>query len=325
MLLAFENGLAQSSTVGTTGAQFLKIQSGARGAAMKGAYVGVTDDVNSLFWNPAGVVNIGQQSITFSNIQWWADVDVNQLAYAQHVAGMGTFGLSVMSLSVPEQEITTVDSPDGSGRFFDANDLMIGLSFSRYLIQDFSFGITAKYVHQRIWNTSSSTLAFDLGTQYHFGFSDLVLGMAVRNFGADMKLAGEDLAQFPERDATDFPSRRPRTYLETLDYPIPLNFQVGISAKPFKNEHTYWLIAADIINPSDNNEQLALGSEIGLLTKISDVFLRGGYVFNNPDETWAAGVGTRIRLTGLQVLVDFSYTEHKYLNGIQRLTFTIDL
>ena len=316
---------AQSSTVGTSGAQFLKIQAGARGAAMKGAYVGVTNDANSMFWNPAGIAKVRTQSANFSTIKWWADIDVNQLAYATTISGIGTFGVSMMSLSVPEQEITTVDQPDGTGRFFDANDLMIGLTYSRYLINDFSFGLTAKYIQQRIWNESSSTMAFDLGTQYSFGFNDLTLGMAIRNFGSDMKLEGEDLYAFPDRVSTDFPSRRPRQALETLDYQLPLNFQVGVAGKPISSQYYYWMVAADIMNPSDNNEQISVGTEVAILTKVSDVFLRGGYLFNNPDETWAAGLGTIIRLTGLNVSVDFSYSEHKYLSAIQRLTFTIDL
>jgi len=315
---------AQSSTVGTAGAQFLKIQAGARGAAMKGAFVAVTDDANSLFWNPAGISQITNQTINFSNIQWWADISVNQFAFAKTISGLGTFGFSVMNVAVPEQEVTTVDDPDGTGRFFDASDLMLGLSYSRFLTAEFSFGLNAKYINQRIWNTSASTIAFDLGTQYKFGFNDVVLGMAIRNFGTDMLMDGEDLATFEDRSSVDFPSRRPRQKLETLAYPIPLNFQVGIAGKPFQTQNYYWLVSADIMNPSDNNEQISFGSELAFLTQFSEVFLRGGYVLNNPEESWAAGLGTRIKLTSVNAVVDFSYSEHKYLSAIQRITFTLE-
>src|SRR5208282_3523353 len=39
----------------TSGADFLQIPSGARGAAMGGAFTAVADDVNALTWNPAGL------------------------------------------------------------------------------------------------------------------------------------------------------------------------------------------------------------------------------------------------------------------------------
>jgi hypothetical protein len=319
-----EIALGQSSSVGTAGAQFLKINAGARAEAMKGAYVSVTNNADGVFWNPAGLANIQGTSATFSNIDWWADVNVNQIGFATKIDGFGTLGLSVTGLEMPEQEITTVDEPDGTGRFYDANDLMIGVSFARYLIQDFSFGATAKYVHQRIWNETASALAFDVGTQYHFGFYDLVLGMSARNFGPDMRYDGDDLRTINERNNQDYPSRRPREKLETLDFPLPLNFQVGISGKPVNNEHLYWLLSTDIINPNDNAEQIATGTEFAFKTNVADLFVRGGYLFNNPEETWAAGAGTIIRLSQYHVRVDFSYTEHEYLNGIQRFTFSLN-
>ena len=41
--------------VGTTGAQFLKIGTGARPVAMGYAFSAVADDLNALYWNPAGL------------------------------------------------------------------------------------------------------------------------------------------------------------------------------------------------------------------------------------------------------------------------------
>jgi hypothetical protein len=39
----------------TSGADFLKIDSGARSQGMGGAFTAVADDVNALTWNPAGI------------------------------------------------------------------------------------------------------------------------------------------------------------------------------------------------------------------------------------------------------------------------------
>ncbi|MCH8566957.1 MAG: PorV/PorQ family protein [Balneolales bacterium] len=316
---------AQSTNVGTSTAQFLKINAGARAEAMGGAFVGITDDALAMFWNPAGIAHINQASVMFTNIPWWADIEVNQFAGAVSFEGIGTFGVSVMALSVPEQEIRTVDQPDGTGRFFDAGDLMIGVSYARHLLPQFSVGITAKYVTQRIWNERASGLAFDIGTQYNFGFRNLTLGMAVHNFGADMRFEGSDLARFipPSNDPSEPPSRRPLTNLETLGFPLPLHFQVGAVIDAVNTSYLRWIVAADLKNPSDNYEMLSLGSEAEIKMDFASVFARGGYTFNNPDQKWSVGGGLLIDLSGYDVLVDYSWSEHEFLPGIRRLSVSL--
>lgn len=311
-----------STNVGSSGAQFLKINAGARAEGMGGAFTGRADDATAAFWNPAGIVRGGRGSVSFTNIPWWADVEVNQLALAMEAGSAGHVALSIISLRVPEQEITTVDQPDGTGRFFDAGDLMIGLSFARYLLPEFSVGVSAKYVNQRIWNEQASGLAFDIGTQYNFGFRNLTLGMAVSNFGADMSYSGSDLTRFEPapNDPSQPDSRRPLVELQTLDYPLPLNFQVGLAADVMQSQFFRWGLAADLQNPNDNKEMLNLGNELEFATEYGSVFLRGGYKINNPDADWALGSGLLLDISGYSILVDYAYSQHTRLPGTQRLS-----
>jgi hypothetical protein len=324
VLFNAEFAIAQSTNAGTAGAQFLKINAGARAEAMGGAYVGLADDAGALFWNPAGIGWISGSSVTFTNIRWWTGIDINQVAGAISAGNYGTIGLSVINLSVPQQEITTVDNPDGTGRFFDAADLMIGVSYAKKLLPEFSVGVTAKYVHQRIWNQSAQTLAFDIGTQYRFGFRNLTLGMTVQNFGLDMKYGGRDLTRFAQEDPNNPGSRRPLVSLNTLDFPLPLSFQVGAAIDAVHLSNFRWIITTDLKNPSDNYEQLSFGNELQLLTETAGVALRGGYTVNNPDQKWAVGAGVHAKVSGTTLKVDYSYSEHEYLSGIQRLTFSVN-
>ena len=82
-------------------------------------------------------------------------------------------------------EITTENSPNGTGQFFDAQDIAIGLSYARNLTDKFSAGLTVKYVNQTIWNESSSGVAFDIGTQYKLDFNNLTIAMCMTNFGSE--------------------------------------------------------------------------------------------------------------------------------------------
>ncbi|MCC5933809.1 MAG: PorV/PorQ family protein [Balneolales bacterium] len=320
-----ESAVAQSVNAGTSGAQFLKINAGARAEAMGGAFAGSANDATALFWNPAGITQVERGSVSFTNIPWWADVEINQFAAALSAGNLGVFGLSVISLSVPEQEITTVDQPDGTGRFFDANDLMVGVSYARKLLPQFSVGVSAKYVSQQIWNQRAGALAFDIGTQYNFGYRNLTLGMTVSNFGPDMQYSGSDLAFFvPDRnDPTQPPGRRALANLETLGFPLPLHFQVGAVMDAIDTRYLLWRVAADLKNPSDNYEMLSFGTELEFKLEFASVFGRGGYTFNNPDQKWSVGTGLMIDLSGYNIYVDYSWSEHEYLPGIQRLSVSL--
>jgi len=120
-------------------------------------------------------------------------------------------------------EVTTELQPNGTGEFFDAQDLMIGVSYARRLTEGFSFGVTAKYVNQRIWNESATGFAFDVGTQYRIGFRDLTLAMSMTNFGADMKYNGRDLRFKFDKDSTLTYNRLAPSKLAAEDYPLPLH------------------------------------------------------------------------------------------------------
>ena len=88
--------------VGTTAGQFLKIGPGARALAMGGAYVGVSDDIYAVYYNPAGVaINKGNGQAAFNHTQWLADVSYDFAAASLHVESLGTLFLSVTSLRVP--------------------------------------------------------------------------------------------------------------------------------------------------------------------------------------------------------------------------------
>ena len=49
---------------GTTSAAFLKVDAASRPISMGGAFTGLADDVNALFWNPAGLMSLQKQQIS---------------------------------------------------------------------------------------------------------------------------------------------------------------------------------------------------------------------------------------------------------------------
>ncbi|MEJ2051918.1 MAG: hypothetical protein P8Y60_19170 [Calditrichota bacterium] len=58
-----------------TGLQFLKVDVGARAAAMGGAYMMVGDDANAMFYNPGGIAFVQKDFDFFAaRTEWIADI-----------------------------------------------------------------------------------------------------------------------------------------------------------------------------------------------------------------------------------------------------------
>ena len=58
------------NNVATTSAAFLEIGPGARSIGMGSAYVSVADDASSIYWNPAGIVNVNKTEIQSFYTPW---------------------------------------------------------------------------------------------------------------------------------------------------------------------------------------------------------------------------------------------------------------
>jgi len=308
---------AQNPNIGTAGAQFLKIPVGPRAAAKAGAVVSNSDDASSLFWNPAGIVGVKSGALFAAHADWWATVKLNHAAYVQSFDDIGSFGVSVTVLSMDAMEVTTEDDPEGTGQTFDAQDVMIGASYARRLTTEFSVGVTAKYIQQRIWNESASGVAFDVGTQYRIGFRDLTIGMSMSNFGANMTYAGRDLSVDYTVDPNNSNVRLAPASLAAEEFPLPLYFQVGISMSPYTSENFSVLLAADVAHPNDNQERVNVGAEV---TVLGQLFLRGGYRFGYDIEKATMGVGVALPLGSVSLTADYAYAMYDLLPNISRFS-----
>jgi len=308
---------AQNTNLGTAGAQFLKIPVGARAAALGGAFTSYGDDASAVFWNPAGIVGVQGGALTVSHAEWWAGSRLSHAAYVQSFGGVGSFGVSFTMMSMDKTEVTTEEQPEGTGQYFDAQDLMLGICYARKLTDDFSVGITAKYVSQRIWNETANGLAVDIGTQYHIGFRDLRLGMSVTNFGGNLTFDGRDLGVNYDANSTNATERLLPAQLNPEEYPLPLHFQVGLSMSPYLSDDLSVLLATDVIHPNDNDELVCAGVEVAILQSL---FLRGGYRFGDDTARWSAGVGVVAPAGALHVSFDYAFVNYTLLPSVHRFS-----
>lgn len=320
MLLCFESVFGQNPNLGTSGAQFLQLPIGARSEAMGGAIVGLADDASAIFWNPAGIVKVSNVQAHFSYMNWFDLFDFNAASLVYNAGDIGVFGASMVLLSTDEMEITTEEEPNGTGRFFDAGDVALGISYAKYLTDRFSVGLTVKYINQRIWNETASGFAFDIGTQYRLDFQNLTIAMCMTNFGSDMKFDGSDL-DFTYRKDDNYPmSRLIPSRLSTDEYPLPLNFQVGIGFDVFEYEFVKMKGAIDVTHPNDNAERAHFGTEFSFYDRF---FVRGGYKYNYDDQDFTFGAGANVPLGGSAIYFDYAYSIYDILPSVHRVSVNL--
>lgn len=308
---------AQNPNLGTSGAQFLQIPVGARAEAMGGAIIGLTNDASSVFWNPAGIAKINNLQAHFSYMNWFDLFDFNAASMVYNIEEVGSFGASIIVMSTDKMEITTEEEPNGTGRFFDGGDVALSLSYARNLTDRFAVGLSIKYISQRIWNETADAFAFDIGTQYSLDFQNLVIAMSMTNFGPDTKFDGTDL-DFTYRKDDNYPlSRLVPSRLTTDDFPLPLNFQIGIGFDILKYDFVKMIGAIDVTHPNDNKERAHFGTELSFFDRF---FIRGGYKYNYSDQDFTFGAGANIIFENTSVNFDYAYSLYDILPSVHRIS-----
>ncbi|OGU29713.1 MAG: hypothetical protein A2X67_07610 [Ignavibacteria bacterium GWA2_55_11] len=313
--------------IATTAAQFLGIPVGPQAVSMGSAFVASTEDVTGLYWNPGSVGFLDRTQVAFSNTEWLAGSQFRWIGGILTADGVNYFGVSLTNLDYGEDEVTTVESPDGTGERWSASDVAFAVTYTRRFTDRFAIGGSGKFIHQRIYNESANTLAFDFGLLFLTGFNDMRLGMSISNFGGDMNLDGRDLLQRVDIDpANSGSNKNVPGKLKTDDWPIPLLFRVGVAMDVVKNDMLRWTLAADALRPSDNVESVNVGTEVGWGDML---FLRGGFKgigLDNSEEGLSFGGGVKVAIEGLATMeVHYAYTQFGFFGNLNTIALSVSM
>ncbi len=305
---------------GTSTSNFLKIGVGARAVAMGDAYVTMTEDAGSMFWNAGAIAALDQGSVTFSLINWLVNTKITYLAVA-YPFQFGTFGLDIDYFSSGDMEMTTLYEQDGTGRYFSANDLQVGMAFARSMTDRFSVGVKIKYIREELANVSASAFAFDIGSVFTTSFlNNMKIGMTLSNFGNKMQFDGRDLNVI--YSVPDSPSNKEvPALLKTEQWEIPLFFRFGVSTDLICQKYLNILLCYNVLDSRDFKVRYNVGAELSMLNTL---FLRGGYKFNYSESSYTMGLGLNFSFIGANNLrLDYSYADYGRFSDVQQFSMGV--
>ncbi len=323
----------EAERIGTSGAEELRIPMGARGAAMGGSIMAEVTGVEALHWNPAGVVRAKMRQVSFSHLNYIADVSMNSFGATLKLKGDIALGISAKVLDAGKIYVTTEDNPDGTGETTNPTFSVFGITYSHQLIDRVSFGATIKYINERIKREVAQGMAFDFGFQYVPGFKGVRFGLTLRNFGPGVRFDGPDLDQNIRLPGVDpqARSRNTRTVLSQADLPTSLELAASFDLYNTKVNRFVWTLAFRNNNMSEDEYQT--GAEYAINDML---FLRGGYARAPKAKTTPSGfgkefifgptfgVGVRLPVSKSALAVDYSQGFNDVFTDSRFLTVRFD-
>lgn len=299
LAFALSDAHAGRADVGTSGAVFLKLNAGSRPAAMGEAFAGIADDVNAIYYNPAGTALLPKPEFTAQYGSWFQSISYNALGFVYPVRNIGTFGLGVVNLGVSDIEKRAADTetPDST---FSASDYAYYLHYSRQVVRHIAAGVNVKIINQKLDTESATAYAGDAGILWETPVAGLSAGLAVQNLGTEVK------------------------FNKTGD-PLPLNIKTGFGYALEWEDRSRLTMGIDVNLPRDNDLLLSGGGEYRRqVSKDFSCALRAGYKNVSQEKLGGmAGITAGAGITWRQFGLDFAWVPYGDLGDTFRYSLVV--
>lgn len=279
--------LAVSQTTRNYSNEFMNIGVDAAALAMSGSVTATSNDVNSGYWNPAGLVHLEDNAMALMHSSYFANIaNYNYVAFAMPLDDRSAIGLSVIRFGVDDiLDTTKLIDQQGNINYdrinlFSAVDYGVTFSYARKLpIPGLNYGVNAKVIRRIIGDFASSWgFGFDLGIQ--FETKNWQFGLMARDITTTFNAWAFDQDRL--EDIQNAIPGENQEEPETNELTLP-KLQLGM-AKSFIFDYDYSLKTEldlivrfeqnnDIISTSFASITPAFGFEFGY---IDLVYLRGG-------------------------------------------------
>ncbi len=307
--------------------EFMNIGVDAAALGMSNAVVAHTADVNSGYWNPAGLVHLEDNEIALMHSSYFANIaNYNYIAFAKPLDDRSSIAISFIRFGVDDiLDTTQLIDEQGNVNYdrinlFSAADYGLTFSYARKLpIDGLNYGVNAKVIRRVIGDFASSWgFGLDLGIQFETG-NEWQIGLMVRDITTTFNAWSINEEKFEQiQDAVEGQNQE---VPEGTEITIP-KMQLGIS-KLFTFNYDYTLRTEldlnvrfeqnnDIISSSFASINPALGFEFGYTDL---VFLRAGMgnfqnelqIDNSEQLSFQPSFGVGFKYQGIQL--DYAFTD----------------
>lgn len=165
---------AYSQAVRKYSNEFMNIGVDAAALGMSNAAVAHTNDVNAVYWNPAGILGLEDGQVAVMHASYFANIaQYDYAAYAKPIDSESAWGISLIRFGV-DDILNTTQLIDASGTIdynriskFSTADYGLTLSYARKLkLPGLQYGINTKIIRRVIGTFANSWgFGFDVGVQ----------------------------------------------------------------------------------------------------------------------------------------------------------------
>lgn len=225
-----------NTAYGTTSGEFLLLGAGARGMALGGAFAALATDVTALYYNPAGLAQLGRPGAVVSTMSYVADTRYTWAGIAFPTAGGArAVGVSFGSFGFGDQPVYTIENPDGDGRVYSVSETFVQGTYSQNFSDRFSAGVSLKFITDKLGSTSASGFAVDFGTNFHamIGQRPIRAGFVIQNLGSSLQHSGPGVeigvVPPPPLGTVPVPREPQPASLRTKEFGLPVMFRVSVA------------------------------------------------------------------------------------------------
>jgi|GEM_PF-1983251 len=283
----------------TTGSlAFLSIVPAARPASMGGAFTAISDDINTIFMNPAGLGNLQSKvELLGTYNSWFEGITYMCIAGCYSIESLATT-VGVSGIFLNYGDLLQTEEVGGNikdtGKKFQPQDLVINVAAGREIVSAKLYvGVAGKILSESIGPVSSSGFGLDAGVLYK-AVENANIGFAVQNLGVSAKF-------------------------EDKTFSAPLSLRVGGMYKWKFTEKAALVLAGDVALYGKDTG-IYLGSELSY--PISEDFLlrlRGGYQVGKILSNFSIGGGMIYKSEATDILIDIGYVPVKELGDTLRI------
>lgn len=316
-----------SQTVRKYSNEFMNIGVDAAALGMSSAVTSHTGDVNSGYWNPAGLLKLEDNQLALMHSSYFANIaNYDYAAFAMPLDDRSAVGISLIRFAV-DDILNTTQLIDEQGNInydrislFSTADYGLTFSYARKLpVQGLNYGVNAKVIRRIIGDFASSWgFGLDFGIQFETN-NNWKFGLMARDITTTFNAWAIDEAEFESiRNAVEGQNQE---LPETTEITIP-KLQIGIS-KLMTFNYDYTLLTSanlnvrfeennDIFSSSFASINPALGFEFGY---VDMVYLRGGVgnfqnelqIDNSEQLSFQPSFGVGFKYNGIQI--DYAFTD----------------